>query len=220
MKAARLSSKTNILQLSAVFKNRQLLQRIRFFTDHQNLAFNRKIHSAWHIGFLIPFLIINLAVWCMLSTSQPKIAEVNVLEKSYQQILSHTVQQLEAVQAQVKEDVISNLQKEISVTQDVINKINFTTLEHTTPEEETETIDENYAIPAAGIETDPGKEFLLSEENSETGMTVTKSYKMTWINNTWKPVLQWMISETRPLHDSLRTMLPLDSIEKAYPSVQ
>ncbi len=220
LKAARLSSKTNILQLSAVFKNRQLLQRIRFFTDHQNLAFKRKLHPAWHIGFLIPFLVINLAVWCSLPLNKSTAPEVNMWEEPYQQILSHTIQQVGAVQAHLENKVISELQKQISSTQEAINELNIAPVDDPSPVEEEETLHENFAIPAAGIETDPGKEFLISEENSETGMTITKSYKMTWINNTWKPVLQWMISETRPLHDSLQTMLPVDSIERAYPSVQ
>ena len=220
LKAARLSSKTNILQLSAVFKNRQLLQRIRFFTDHQNLSFKRKSHPAWHIGFLIPFLVINMAVWSSLSVNKSTPAETNVWERPYQQMLSHTIQQVASVQAQLKNNVLSDLQKQISATQETISKLKIAEIETPAPAEEEETLQENFAIPAAAVETDPGKEFIISEENSETGMTVTKSYKMTWINNTWKPVLQWMISETRPLHDSLRTLLPIDTLEKAYPSVQ
>jgi beta-lactamase regulating signal transducer with metallopeptidase domain/uncharacterized protein YwgA len=220
LKAARLSSKTNILQLSAVFKNRQLLQRIRFFTDNQNLSFKRKSHPAWHIGFLIPFLVINLAVWSSLSVNKSMPAETNVWEKPYQELLSNTIQHVAAVQEQMKNNVLSDLQKQISATDEALSKLKLAELETPAPIEEVDAIEENFAIPAAGVETEPGKEFLISEENSETGMTITKSYKMTWINNSWKPVLQWMISETRPLHDSLRTLLPTDTIEKAYPAIQ
>lgn len=62
LKAARFKSNINSFPLAAVFKNKQLLQRIHFFTKDQNLVFTRKKHSAVSLSVIILALLLNVFV--------------------------------------------------------------------------------------------------------------------------------------------------------------
>jgi len=57
--------------------------------------------------------------------------------------------------------------------------------------------EENYVSPVAAIESN-NKEVIIKEENSETGETITKAYRMRYKDGEWTPELLWMLTETRP----------------------
>jgi hypothetical protein len=73
---------------------------------------------------------------------------------------------------------------------------------------------ENAVIPVSFDVQDGSKEIIIKEENSATGIAVTKVYKINRINGKWKPALIWTITESNPESDS--KMSVIDSSEDFY----
>ena len=72
LKTAKFRTNINFFPLAAVFKNKQLLQRIHFFTADQNLVFSKKKYSALSLPAIIAVLLINLFILTQVKNHNPE----------------------------------------------------------------------------------------------------------------------------------------------------
>ena len=195
------------LLAAAVFKNAQLIKRIRFFTEEKNLQFHKKNYSSLAmlpvIGiFVLSIFLVNLIQHKNTQAVDPAQSAGTVNTRFNENINGHFSTNLLPVN---KINHLAAGQFSFETKTDPIYIAPSLNISETQSQEITtdETVPENIIMPAALEEQDNTREVILKEENSATGKTVTKVYQMKFNNGEWKATLLWTISETRPVSDSL-----------------
>ncbi len=217
LKAAKFKSTTNIFQLAAVFKNKQLLQRIHFFTKERNLLFNKKNYGVVPSSLILAALFINVFVLSVIINymNYQKADTATVLmnavrEKKSPEIIPAfaTTQKLPAVielqyEDAVAEDQRASSDKHLRKIKTHLTKLTEQAIDTEIADIEENLAENNYAVAAAEIQSDDTKDVILKEENSATGQIVTKAYQVKWKDGQWVPELLWMLTETRPNLDNI-----------------
>ncbi len=207
LKTARSSKGTaRSFQLAAVLKNKELLKRIVYFTSEKNLQYNNKRYPVF-TGFSM-LLALSLTVMATLYLINfRKITKANketiaAFKISTPGNTKETNKNLGSFPA----GVIIQLDEPVALISKPenagsgMNKVpaNNTSLPALDTELATlSSFEENYVSPVAAIESN-NKEVIIKEENSETGETITKAYRMRYKDGEWTPELLWMLTETRP----------------------
>ena len=210
LKAATFKTTPAPFFLAAVLKNSQLLTRIQFFTKEKNLRFYKRNFTGLAITLAVLIIALNLFLLNIIKQKEnsnpaaiPVIASspVDLMNEKFISQFSTAVIPLIEKATQIaekasKEAIRENLNaiaaQELAAL--AIKEVQVPVYE---PE-----LSQNIAVPVAMTETADTKELTLKEESSGTGKSVTKVYKMKFVNGKWKAALLWTITETRPANDS------------------
>ena len=211
LKAARFKTAPVVFLLTAVFKNTQLIKRIRFFTEEKNLRFHKKNYSALAVLPLTTMFVLSIFLVNFIkhkknrSATLPKtisIANARINENINGRFLT-TILPVNKPAPPLTESNNEPSPAEKKITN------GHTQMPAIISSQDQELLTdesgfENLVMPVVSLEEqDDSKEIILKEENSATGRSVTKVYKMKLKNGGWKAVLMWTISETRSASDSL-----------------
>ena len=224
LKTAKLQQQVLTLQLGAVVRKGQLLNRIHFFSNKNNLEFRRSGH-ALSSGGLIAALLINLALVLLFMTvpilkSRPvdfsaENAQFNMppaLESGKRVVSNANPGGSVVVKASAKPisvAVLSAAPAYSALSSGAENDVIVDGLEPV------------YAMPAASTTSAiyEGKEVMIKEESSD-GKKITAVYQIVLIEGIWTLQPLWMLSETKTFAgDSLKQALK-DSVISIYPVVQ
>ena len=207
LKTARLTTALNNFHLAAVGKKTQLLHRIYFFSEEQNLVFkNNKCTSIFlSIAF---FLIANAIILPLFNKKESASTEINfistyAIKKSTENSIRRTIH-------------FSNDKKETVIAKNKINK-KKTNAPTPSPENEISTFDnaDFNRIPVSyNLTPDSTKEFIYNEETQNGN--IIQSFKLVLIKGKWIMQPQWMILETKP--DSSRKIFTDTLLHKNIPS--
>lgn len=207
LKTARFKTIPAPFFLAAVFKNAQLIKRIRFFTEEKNLQFHKKNYSSLAILPVIGIFVLNIFLVDLVKNKKLR------LTIPAQNISMGNTRFSENINGRFSTNILPvNKIEYLAVVQPssetVMKPVNTETPLNITEEQTQEiatgeTGPENIIMPAALEEPDNTREVILKEENSATGKTLTKVYQMKFENGEWKATLMWTICETRPVSDSL-----------------
>lgn len=209
LKAARFNTNPEPFFLTAAFKNAQLIKRVRFFTEENNLQFYKR---NFRIFAFLPVLLMFLS--CLYIVNLHKSNLEKGFRNNIQQVLASKyygkndgrlstryspVNKVEFPAAEIISDPIVN--KKMNPGYPMKNNISD---KYPGPEVINESTDNTeLVIPVALAEAD-FKEVILKEENSATGRSITKAYKLQLVKGKWQRILLWSINETRQMNDSLQ----------------
>ncbi|MEP7165655.1 MAG: M56 family metallopeptidase [Ferruginibacter sp.] len=209
LKTARFKTTAAPFLLTAVFKNAELIKRIRFFTEEKNLQFNKKNYSSLAFLPVIGIFILNIFLVNFIkiknsgTAPRQKINNGNTVANENMNNGLSTSLFPAARLAQPLEEKDNNepvIKRKINNDQAPVFAKLAGQLEQPVPEE---LVAEDLAMPVALAEPGDSKEIVLKEENSATGRSLTKVYSMKFENGKWKATLLWTITERRPASDSL-----------------
>ncbi len=205
LKAARFKTTAAPFFLAAAFKNAQLIKRVRFFTEENNLRFYKKNYRA--VAFLP---VVCLFFTCVYFINLINIKPVERFTKNVQQDFKVNnindgfpkailpVSKLDYPVMKISNDAAGK----IKIDQGHLN-MNNSDIELNHEIVKQHTAFEELALSVALPEEETTREVILKEENSASGKSTTKVYKMQLVKGKWKATLLWTISESRPLYDSL-----------------
>ena len=210
-KAAKFRNRPNVFQLAAVFKNRQLLRRIVFFTTASNLAFRKHNHGFLAFSAILMVMLINSLVMIQLNnrpankpqtateSSSPLnlVAAASMLEQYAQHSFQPAVELITKKATDEIEKQLPELELKMANLQPMIQEV-----QDKAAELSLEIAEKSYALPASFIQENNTKELTVNEQGPN-GHSVTKVYKMKLKNGVWEAQPLWMITETRSLTDSL-----------------
>ena len=211
LKTAKFKTAPTPFFLAAVFKNTQLIKRIRFFTEEKNLDFYKRNYSTISLLPVAAILVLNIFLINFINNRKvevPTISEAAIVGVNNENIPAHfSTSPLPANDTEYKVPTVSRIPTQ------PLNELNAQiaklaeekeALEANLNEMDPVGIEIPVNIPVAVVQADDNsKEIVLSEENSVTGRSVTKVYKMTFENGEWKTKLMWTITEKRAGSDSL-----------------
>lgn len=232
LKTAKFKTNINFFPLAAVFKNKQLLQRIHFFTLDHNLVFSKKKYNVVSLSVLVTALLINLLVIVQLknykANKAPELSAFNLpaaiipdsfgiaaveKEEATTEPESESAASNESLDEKVR-DINLELEK-LNIAAQVANKTAF--------ELSKKQFDINYAVPVvnvhpvAAVHVEP-QEVVVEEESSGTPVVISKAYKMTWKDGKWKKELAYVIKENLQVKDSICVLK--DSVVSYIPPMQ
>ncbi len=200
LKAARFKTTPAPFFLAAVFKNTQLIHRVRFFTKESNLKFYKKNYS---IIAILPVLFIFFT--CIYFVNFIKTNRVEYLQIKNQQAAAGINNK--KIAARTSMTMLPVIDMEYPATKISNNptdiKINDPDIDLNQEIKNQQTSFKEFALTVALPQEEMNKEVILKEENSASGKSITKAYRMQLLNGKWKANLLWSIIETRPLYDSL-----------------
>ena len=208
LKAARFKTTPAPFFLAAAFKNTQLIKRVRFFTEENNLLFYK---NNYRVVAFLPVLCIFFT--CVYFVNLIHIKPIERFSQNVQQGIKGIyykninnrfprsilpVSKVEYPALNISKDPTSarKMYQGHSILKDADIEINKEIVNQPT---ELQDLALNIALP----EAETTKEVILTEENSATGKSITKVYRLNLVNGKWKGILLWTIDETRPLKDSL-----------------
>ncbi len=206
LKAASLKATPVSFSITAATRNKELLNRIKFFTNEDNLRFNKRNFSG--IALIPVIMIVALNTFLLNLMPQKKIVipyaestlapyvmgQESVADFNNNKIsVNISAQKLTKLAAEVAEMAKQEKNKAL-----VLNKMDES-LKKQIPEA-IETEPAGIAIPVSINESDNTKEVTLKEESF--GRTLTRVYKMKFVNSEWKAELLWTITEKRVGNDS------------------
>lgn len=225
LKIARFKSEVNRLHLAAASDNKQLLNRVIFFTSENNLRFTKNKYASFTYLFLALIFVLNLVTIKEFNRKPGKsgyefVASTMPGYNAYSLTNSFNdadnVALPDKLQESKNEVVVQNKKK---YTNDKIyykGKQNKSVI-HPIEAEEVFESEENQFMPVANVGAEVSKEFIFNEENS-AGNKVTKAYKMILVNGKWVVQPLWMYTESRIRRDSLNQSL--DSLPRAFHIIQ
>lgn len=217
LKAAQYKKGFNLFQLAAAFKNRQLLQRIHFFTTADNLQFRKKKTGTLSFFILIVLLITNFFFFSKVNTikdnSTPVVAApftisnvVTPVSVSPAALHEKNLNDFVVAQVPVKEKSLDLQVKEMAeeIEKSAQELKNMEELKRAAEELMKANLEKQFnAIPAAHIETDD-QELIIQEQSSGSNELTTKSYSIKLENGKWKKQLLYILKDKAPLKDSIR----------------
>ncbi|MEO6489452.1 MAG: M56 family metallopeptidase [Ferruginibacter sp.] len=232
LKAAKFKKSHTPFVLTAVFQNAQLLDRIRFFTKENNLNFSKRNFNSLAIAPLILTFIFNLA----LLNGVNKIVG-NEIPTFMQPLMNNRIRNEDKPGEQVSEirpvvystakvslpsiAFTNKIKAELAVKENELIKMKNVLLQEQLVMENNM---ENIVSPVSITEADDTKELTIKEENSETGLSITKVYEMKFVKGEWKTRLKWMMTDYKPvITDSIHLLLDsckLDSIKAKMNALQ
>ncbi len=221
--AAQYQQKQLSLQLAAVKTKKQLLERIHFFSDKKNIEFDGK--NLWFITMmgLITIVLVNVLLVQAFTQKQTSKTDVPIFTAKKIITAANDLNKNITTGALIeKEPLMVALAKPLTAKakrNPALNKIkNNSAAPATETGLDTEAEEVFYAMPASNSETlVEGKEMIIKDESSD-GKKITAAFKALLINGVWTFEPLWMISETKPLKDSL--VHTKDSVLKLIPAVQ
>lgn len=208
------------LQIPAVKGKDQLFKRISFFTKHENLAFQQSQRSVLLIGYMCTVLLTLLLAGTFtqkkVTRTLPTLVQKNTLAAS--PIFPNETAPIFQTKAGFTSEKIVSPKKSnpVKTTRDKISAQKENLEELAIFSDEAPVFQ---AIPASSTETSlEGKEIIIEEERSD-GRKITAAYYALLIDGLWTLQPLWLISETRPVADSLKLMNK-DSLIKFLPNAQ
>ena len=208
LKTAVLKTSPAPFFLPAAIKNTQLLKRIQFFTKENNLQFYKRNYTAIAILPIVMLFLLNTFLLNFTQQQETSIAAEPVTTASAGSGNENHTNQVSAIAIQPDEKSIALAKEAYKIAEKekahalVMKRIAELAAQQVPIPDEAEAAPENIAMPASVLETDDTKEVTLKQESSATGRSVTKVYKMQFINGEWKTRLLWTITERRPGNDS------------------
>lgn len=219
LKTAQYQQQQLSLQIAAVKNNKQLLQRIHFFSDNKNLDFKQNSRMFSTIGY-VAVLFINVilaAIFFQKESNQTVVVtplsaskQLNAGNKDLNKQITTEAIHIEKTAALVDR---AELTKKTTAQKENNSPKKLNSLPVLSIEDETE----YYTVPVSKTETTiEGKEIIINEESSE-GLKITAAYNALLINGVWTLQPLWMMSETKPslLSDSLKVSSK-DSVIKIF----
>jgi len=206
LKAASFKTTPAPFFLAAAIKNTELFRRIQFFTEENNLRFHKRNYTAIAILPVLVVLVLNILLLNFMQQKEritpavePVIAATaaGLGSEDYIHGFSATAPLVKEVETLAKES--SKLAAKEEIKARAIKEL-ATLTELEIPSLNIEPA--NIAMPVSIVQAADTKEVTLKEESSATGRSVTKVYKMKFVNGEWKTTLLWTITERRPVNDS------------------
>jgi len=223
LKAAKFKTNINFFPLAAVFKNKQLLQRITFFTAHNNLVFSKRRFNTLSFTAIAVTLLVNLFLLVQVKHhAAPAVSENEASQfpaqftdrllvastNEFPKTISVTQQQ---VSGNLKDQQAVNLQQPVKKPQKVAEIVSVEKLKIPLVSFE------NFAMPVVNVEQSE-EELFVKEECSGTSESVTKTYKLQLKNGQWKNELVLVVKEGRPKLDSI--CIIKDTVISYIPAMQ
>lgn len=216
LKAAYFNKTNSQFCLTAASSKNELLKRIEFFTINKNLHFHKRNYSFLAIAPLL--LVLALSVLMPGFTRKEKTVEYRITENvlpaiQVAQSLLPTVESLKipvekAVAIAEKSAAIVALKSsELAFQQATLQlkERELQKLQAEMDEYQAQSAGEmpvNIAVPATLTTPENSRQVTVTEENSETGTSVTKVYKLDLVNGVWKSKLLWSVVEKAQTPDS------------------
>jgi len=213
LRTARFKSAPAAFFLAAAFKNAQLIKRIQFFTEEKNLRFYKRNYNSLALVPLMAILLFNIFLVDLvknkksLSTVIPQKIKI-ASTASPAENLNNSIS-TDGIPVSAADYVLAAEANQQLATQKKIEaEAAALQLPVNVPEQDQELISDDatpgtLVMPVALVQPDESKEIILKEENSATGKSVTKVYKMKLEHGAWKATLMWTITEKRSATDSL-----------------
>jgi len=225
LKVARFRPKNLSFLLSAVSRNKQLLNRIKFFTSDSNMKFRSKNYPALSYFLLLTVFCVNYFTITEIkreptTTNQvytPLLTPGYNADQVYALLSGKTITKA----APVMEIKMNAIEKDLPALKNNLIKIipSEKELNDITDQaiENIEFEEDNFVYPVTATEQDCTKEVIVNEEIS-SGKSITKAYKMIFINGQWIAHPMWMFTESVLKKDSVPSMN--DSIIKPFHIIQ
>ncbi len=211
LKTARFKIMPAPFYLSAAISNNQLTKRIRFFTEQKNLWFYKKNYNSLAVVpviamFVTSIFLVNFIKENNNSSANP-IQKFKAVNKAFNEIIHpFPVSMLPLSKNDYKSNEKNNKHSTEKLFPEISRPASFkSTQNEVVLTDEIRT--ENAVIPVSFDVQDGSKEIIIKEENSATGIAVTKVYKINRINGKWKPALMWTITESKPESDSMMSVI-------------
>jgi len=225
LKAARFKLQSRPFLMAAVSRKRQLLNRILFFTAHNSSDMSKRNNNA--LTYLLVLIVFCLNLFALAEIKSERTKSGNVYTPSIIPGFN-----ADRIYAYLSDRALSSTMPHVERTLKAIDNPRSTfnsNLHQLIPSEkeleeltekalEEAEIDENYIIPVSATEAQDIKEVIVNEENSVSGNSTTKAYKMIFINGQWMAEPIWMYTESKLKKDS--TQLLKDSIVKPFHIIQ
>ena len=209
LKAERIKQLVPAFQLAAVSRKKQLLHRIRFFADTENIKQPKRVNFiAPLLGVLLLFLVFSAALFRTTGNATAQIAaevpeavlQKNSIESAGAQFVNNVLpvidtKALNELEAAVKaqqpkiEQQLKKLQPYIRSVQRNAQKIADEALR-------------NFAMPAGITENDATREIIINEESSGSKSSSVKVYRLSFENGQWILKPEWMVI-AKEIRDSL-----------------
>ncbi|MEO8771463.1 MAG: M56 family metallopeptidase [Ferruginibacter sp.] len=203
LKAAKFKSNINYFPLAAVFKNKQLLQRIHFFTSDHNLVFSKRKYSAVSFSVIVTALLINLVILLQVknntNSSDKLIAAIPQLAPIATDKM-HPIAEAIAGANDFATAIIPAVKKRMDEQVkgiDVQEKKTTVAVKQFEKQIAEQNFQVSYAVPVVNIQPEE-KEMIVQEETSGTSEAVTKAYKVKLKNGKWKDELVYVLKEGKP----------------------
>ena len=219
LKASQIQQQLS-LQITAVKSKKQLFERISFFTNSENLAFQQSHRRLIVAGYVCTVLLTMLlaVTFTQKKTGYPLPIEFQRKTLTTAPIFTNETTPVFQIQAAVARPIKATVQKPITIK--ATNKIDAVRKEIT---EEVDLLADDaagfHAMAASSTETNlEGKEIIIKEEGSD-GKKITAAYYALLVDGLWTLQPLWLISETRPTADSMQ-LKRKDSLINLLPTAQ
>ncbi|GAB2814207.1 M56 family metallopeptidase [Ferruginibacter profundus] len=205
-------------QLAAVTGKKQLLQRIRFFTNNNNFT-ARKNNS--FIFPLLSFLLLTVFVttfffqYHLTAVSKPALVNItaplynNVNDEATPAFVSNIIENLNDENLQKIQAVVEKqkpmIEKQLKKLQPLIKSV------QEKAEAFAQQFDDLNVTPVAFTDSIPTKQIIVKEEQSGSKNSVVKVYTVSFINGQWVIVPEWMLAAKEIPSDSLLLPVMADS---------
>lgn len=224
LKAAYLKNGNNRLYLTAASSKNELLQRIEFFTRENNLRFYKRNYSIIALAPLLLLFTFNIFV-LSINQKEKKIAPIVINKKSISEVsLANTLLTgIESINLPVVVAKAASIsEKTAAIIETTASELALQQARLEEKEAEFRKLQSEYeadvqaymntampasiAVPATLTTTTPenSRQVTVTEEDSETGTTVVKVYRMVLVNGEWKSTLLWsFLQKTQPIDSTL-----------------
>lgn len=203
LKASQVQQQLKV-QLTAAGSRKQLFQRITFFTQKENLRFQKTYRSVIIAGYLFTVLVTLLLALTFTQKRLPATVYSNVHQELAQAKPVYNGEKNVAFQAMslvTKQGTVSGKKPR---QQKAASRKSKAAYERQDPsqafrEDESPSL---YAMPASSEDIKvEGEEIIIKEEGSD-GKKITAAYHAILINGLWTLQPMWLITETPPTGDS------------------
>lgn len=226
LKAARFKPGSRAFLMAAVSRNKQLLNRILFFTSENNLNFRKNNHSVFTYLLILIVFCFNLFTITEIKREsiQSNLVYIPTMTPGYNadKVYSFLTDKALVVATPQVEKIMNAIENGGPAFENDLKKLipSDKHLEQLAAKalEEAQVDEDYFAIHAAVTEDDAIKEVIVNEENSLSGKSITKAYKMVFVNGQWIAQPMWMFTESKLKKDSIQLMK--DSVIKPFHIIQ
>ncbi|MDB5202780.1 MAG: peptidase BlaR1 [Ferruginibacter sp.] len=214
LKTARQSRRHRSFQLAAVLTRPMLLQRIRFFSEEDNLRFRKRNFALVPALLLLTVMTVNLLVLGRFSKEKTTTATATTTSIVTRQTERPAAFTTKAPVGSFAAVAINPTTKPLLPKQEDAPFV----AETTEPDEPAIDV-ENRIIPVGYQQPQPVvvKEVIMNEENS-LGQKITRAYKVQLKNGKWIAEPLYVITETKAVKDSLHPIA--DTLISLLPAIQ
>ncbi len=209
LKIAKNKIPDNSFQLNAVKTTSQLLKRISFFCDENNLQF-KKNNTSYFTYLLLPlfFVLTTLILPSSRTKSKALVVPYPIMVTKEKSLYPTNMEMTKPIENKVKlvQDMVAKTSKQIISSHSVRANIDITKLDDRSLSFQFASFNEN---------NDSIKEFIYNIETNQGKLI--QSYKLVLVNDQWVLQPLWMMLETNT--DSVQ-LLRLDSLRTIIDSIQ